>query len=804
MSNLIKKEIKIELLDWNESPLDIIEGTCTGGNLTIDGNSAVRRTCSLSLLVKNKATASADWSISKKIKIYIKINNGEWLKQGLFVITNFSIGENSNGITISLTAQDKMCLLNGTISGSIFAEIDFGNINTYISQSNLLGGLSQENNIQKAELSIFDIIRESVHSFGGEKYENIVIKDIEDGLELLEYRGKDILVQNDAGFLTKAGAESGLYSEIFPYGLYIKKEDGTYEPRYKYENDKTYYIAVAQLNNKEYIYNNLNESLSLFAPDFVLDKAFFDEFLKSSFSHYQRQYGVVYIQENNSYNIAYDTPKSKIYHYTANDNVQCYQYGDTIGYRTTALTYTEKDYVLKPGENIGTLLEKIKKQFGLYEYFYDVDGRFIFQKKQTYLNFGLIDEKEKSLAAEFKDKEKIIGISSNPQIANIKNDFSIWGTTATKTPFHVRIGTAKKPIYYKSYKGIIYTTTEAQISSTPVSSFSELQWLLSSENKTELYFKTPEGEEVSFTPENILKAMSTTIEGLDEGSFLQTFIWILVLMVFIMALLKGVLPNEDNLNFYRKTERVLDYRELIYQMALDYFAYHNEPDFEAVLSCNNDWIKNGKTGYETFYTDLKEFWPKLYNGNVSLEDSTDYILSGDNIGWNKDILNPSNLIFWFELVDGKPEYQIQNIGSRMKAETNEGITAIAYKETPKILFYPSKAETAPEDWKGAKESLKNFTGYTQIQIPNDMLEDFIISPKHYSAMELIESYLYSYQILGETKTVTIIPDYSLQPNTRIKLLGDTYLIKKISYSLAYNSSMSLELVKIYNDLQGEQ
>ena len=42
-------------------------------------------------------------------------------------------------------------------------------------------------------------------------------------------------------------------------------------------------------------------------------------------------------------------------------------------------------------------------------------------------------------------------------------------------------------------------------------------------------------------------------------------------------------------------------------MALDYFAYHTEPDFNAVIAYNNPWTKNGKTGYESFYTDMKEF-----------------------------------------------------------------------------------------------------------------------------------------------------------------------------------------------------
>ena len=49
-----------------------------------------------------------------------------WFKQGLFVITGLSESTSTNNHTINITGQDKMCLLNGTVGGSLPSSIDFG------------------------------------------------------------------------------------------------------------------------------------------------------------------------------------------------------------------------------------------------------------------------------------------------------------------------------------------------------------------------------------------------------------------------------------------------------------------------------------------------------------------------------------------------------------------------------------------------------------------------------------------------------------------------------------------------------
>lgn len=45
--------VKITLLDWDENPLQEIQGIATGGSISLNGNSSVRRTCSLTMAVKS-------------------------------------------------------------------------------------------------------------------------------------------------------------------------------------------------------------------------------------------------------------------------------------------------------------------------------------------------------------------------------------------------------------------------------------------------------------------------------------------------------------------------------------------------------------------------------------------------------------------------------------------------------------------------------------------------------------------------------------------------------------------------------
>jgi hypothetical protein len=135
-----EKYARITALTKDELPLQAIEGRVTGGSLSVDGASAIRRTCNLTLVAEDVNLNNFYWGLSNKFKLEIGLKNNNkskynediiWFKQGIFVITSFNAAVSQNNFTISISGKDKMCLLNGEIAGSLPASIDFGKIDEY-------------------------------------------------------------------------------------------------------------------------------------------------------------------------------------------------------------------------------------------------------------------------------------------------------------------------------------------------------------------------------------------------------------------------------------------------------------------------------------------------------------------------------------------------------------------------------------------------------------------------------------------------------------------------------------------------
>ena len=56
-------------------PIERIEGVVTAGSITLDGDSAVRRVCSLSLTTGNFNINNVYWGLTTRVKIEIGIQN---------------------------------------------------------------------------------------------------------------------------------------------------------------------------------------------------------------------------------------------------------------------------------------------------------------------------------------------------------------------------------------------------------------------------------------------------------------------------------------------------------------------------------------------------------------------------------------------------------------------------------------------------------------------------------------------------------------------------------------------------------
>lgn len=176
--------VKITLLNWNEDPVEEIQGLAVGGTINLDGKSSLRRTCSLSIFLKDNdysgiTNVGNKFAINTKVYIEVGFTNNTdqykkypiiWYPQGLFIINSVSSSHSTNGTTLNFQFKDKMCLLNGMCGGTLPASTQFDQYETADENGNLV--------IERPVIS--KIVREGVNHFGNEQLGKILISDLDD------------------------------------------------------------------------------------------------------------------------------------------------------------------------------------------------------------------------------------------------------------------------------------------------------------------------------------------------------------------------------------------------------------------------------------------------------------------------------------------------------------------------------------------------------------------------------------------------------------------------------------------------
>lgn len=373
--SLLQKQIRITILDYKEKGIREVSGLCSNGSISVNGNSSLRRTLTLTMIAsqENNNLENLDnlIALNKKIKIEIGYNNGDnnyiWKSQGIYIISQASLTVNTSNSTINIQAKDKMSKLNGMAGGTFPASIIFHEYEQ----------IHEDGTITLEQPTIYEIIREAVHDYGEEPYHNIKINDL----------------------------------------------------------DTMGNMAVAYAGSNKYI-------------------AFRDQYIE------------------------YKETDEEITDYPL-----VFQKGENIGYRPVPLTFPG-ELQMAAGNTVTQLLDKIVQTLGNYEYFYNLDGEFVFQKKKNYLNNEIFQIKdlmvsnyiqlypENWFSEIFNGEKGLISINNSPKYENIKNDYVVWGqktlSSSEKILIRYHLVIEEKPdIQYASQ--YMY---EEKIGSCPIYSFS--------------------------------------------------------------------------------------------------------------------------------------------------------------------------------------------------------------------------------------------------------------------------------------------------------------------------------------------
>lgn len=178
---------KIILIDQNENEIGEQTDSIISGNINIDGNSTIRRTCNLSVAINEQLgdieDAKSIFSIGTKLKIEVGIKNTTsfypnfdivWFPVGVYVICDASASYSNSGYTIDLQLKDKMCLLNGECGGTLPASVTFDKEESYDSSTDT---------IVTKRPTIYQLINEIVNHWGGEQLGNIIVNDIDEKIK---------------------------------------------------------------------------------------------------------------------------------------------------------------------------------------------------------------------------------------------------------------------------------------------------------------------------------------------------------------------------------------------------------------------------------------------------------------------------------------------------------------------------------------------------------------------------------------------------------------------------------------------
>lgn len=777
--------VRITLLTFDEKPIEFIEGKATGGSVNIDGTSCLRRTCSLTMITPNLDTNMYYLGLERKFKLEIGLENNIddsypniiWFKQGIFITTDFNTSRSVSNYNISISGKDKTCMLNGDVSGTLPFSVNFAT----------LENISDDGaTITYEQIKVKDIIRHAVEELGGELPHNIIINDLEEsGLELLEYKGED------------------------PMYLFRNKSSS---------NDETFSNFTLD-GNMEVIKEGSSTPIAL--KDIKDNSGDFDSYITNLGNSDENRVFFTFAEGNT--NISFSIYKAT--------------YGDCVGYRQTDLVYAG-DLVGNVGDSLTSILDKIKEMLVDFEYYYDLDGRFVFEQKKSYEEYGetILTERPDEIQESYfenakiksnefyslEDNDLVISFANDPDFNNIKNDFAIWGTregtSGADLPVHLRFAIDQKPKSYTTYKPSKAKRVDGQ------------------------------GEiEVEDYPQY------TYIAGDDTS-------WIY---------------NDET------KEITCDWREIIYQMALDYYKFHDtQSDFYWQIINNNrdaqgvSLYPDGRTHYEQYYTDILGFWRELFspvsstdnskhgffqqvlltkstykrnkyylrereiksddNGNKYYSDEVNRMQtftldSSRSYSENKiyyeliEEIEPAStpentdyycenkrkypylLNFWFDFLDTTGElskYSVRAIGQRPKNVNNSNVRAIYYRGVPNLIFVNRDDEDATEYY----NKIDKKTAYTYVNSNTTLENCLTISSQGISAMETLQTLLNENTFCTENVTLTTIPIYHLEPNTRISIkdkeskVNGEYIINKITVPLTYNGTMSINAVKIVDDI----
>ena len=444
------------------------------------------------------------------------------------------------------------------------------------------------------------------------------------------------------------------------------------------------------------------------------------------------------------------------------DSYKPYTYGQDVGFIYSDFTYPS-ELIANAGDSVCTILDKIKNTLGNYEYFYDLDGNFVFQEIKNYLNTTqttvmlnelknkdyILDLSRGKSVYDFSDSKLITSFSNSPQYNRIKNDFVVWGlrknTDGITRNIRYHLAIDKKPEIGNIYEVFFYEDPDDGLTKAkaPVK-FRNMNDLLQNPGLEGVFYMTLNDNKLyKWNGDSYEELVGVTLENVETT----------------------------------------DWRSELYLQGVS-----AEP-----LGLESNY----------YYVELLNEWPKLYDLRAN-----SYIKDGKVIytgAFKPEVLkNQSEIDYFLDFIDSDAaisELSVSNIGRRTHVLNDNEVNCVFEPSIPDFVLI----ETGQRDTEEKRNEciLRN---QKYVQVDSFIYSMLSIGGSSNSAYEKVKDLLYQETGYNESIQIQALPIYYLEPNTRITardaesdIYGD-YIISTISIPLTTNGNMSISATRALEKL----
>ena len=474
----------------------------------------------------------------------------------------------------------------------------------------------------------------------------------------------------------------------------------------------------------------------------------------------------------------YYNVKNSVYTLDANatlsspEDWKVFGYNEDVGYIYTDFVYPG-ELVTSIGDNVCTVLDKIKEVLGNYEYFFDVNGNFVFQEIKNYLNNSydptiatrldnnrkieiasnglsildktnyLLDIKSNSKSAyNFCEGNGLISSYSNSlNYNNIKNDYHIWGKNGDKSVIHYHVAIKRKPEKMNTYCVVFLTDSDGNYTG-------RIRLATEEEAKLAGYEYKDETLTIKDNTQAIYESTDETIKFIKNATVKDSA--------------ETLVLTDVAVSLYTPS----DWRAELYLQGLVKKSQQIRPD--------------------VYEQELLDLFDDIYNFKEK-QFKMDYVTSPNNLVYFFDYLEPSGNMF---------DYSIDLIGPKLYSYSQDKIKKLYSVDVPNLILINLDSDNRQHTIDRCKQE-----GQAYSNVSKSVYDSLSIGTFGYSAQEVMRDLLYQHTNYNESISLTAVPIYHLDVNTRItvddensNIHGD-YIIKSLSLPIGGQGAMNISATR---------